>query len=182
MTIKNIVDIFVATDCSASEAVDKKTIKEKTTKFSNVEYKMRSGFEWARKVELKNREAADMQQVYSEIPVVNSVNSNELLKYLRVIGGNRKSYRHRETKAYLVQNRQVADNHMCDLVLGQTAAGAPYTLAHRTNSKKRKKVKNTFKKASGIVAKEVKRTVIAYGDASLTETKARYAPMLVNIE
>ena len=93
-----------------------------------------------------------------------------------------KGYRHRETKAYLVQNRQVADNHMCDLVLGQTAAGAPYTLAHRTNSKKRKKVKNTFKKASGIVAKEVKRTVIAYGDASLTETKARYAPMLVNIE
>ena len=93
-----------------------------------------------------------------------------------------KGYHHRETKAYLVQNRQITDNHMCDLVLVQIAVGAPYTLAHRTNSKKRKKVKNTFKKASGIVAKEVKRTVIAYGDASLTETKARYAPMLVNIE
>ncbi|CEI91939.1 hypothetical protein RMCBS344292_06215 [Rhizopus microsporus] len=158
-------DIFVAADSSATEIIDKKTALEKTTKFSNAEYKMRSGFEWARKVELKNREAADMQQVYSEIPVVNSVNSSELLKYLRVIG-----YRHRETKAYLVQNRQVADNHMCDLVLGQTAAGAPYTLAHRTNSKKRKK-------ASGIVAKEVKRTVIAYGDASLTRTKAGYTPI-----
>ncbi|ORE17776.1 hypothetical protein BCV71DRAFT_124204 [Rhizopus microsporus] len=147
---------------------------------------MRSGFEWAKKVELKNREAADMQQVYSEIPVVNSVNSSELLKYLRVIGGNRKKifdfmkgYRHRETKAYLVQNRQVADNHMCDLVLGQTAAGAPYTLAHRTNSKKRKKVKNTSKKASGIVTKEVKRTVIAYGDASLTGTKAGHTSIPV---
>ncbi|CEJ01240.1 hypothetical protein RMCBS344292_15274 [Rhizopus microsporus] len=167
-------DMFVSTNCSAAEI------------FSNAEYKMRSGFEWAKKVELKNREAADMQQVYSEIPVVNSVNSSELLKYLRVIGGNRKKifdfmkgYRHRETKAYLVQNRQVADNHMCDLVLGQTAAGAPYTLAHRTNSKKRKKVKNTSKKASGIVAKEVKRTVIAYGDASLTGTKAGHTSIPV---
>ncbi|CEG63542.1 hypothetical protein RMATCC62417_00669 [Rhizopus microsporus] len=136
-------DIFVSTDCSAAEIVDKKAIKDNTTKFSNAEYKMRSGFEWARKVELKNREASGIQQVYSEIPVVDSVNSSELLMYLRVISRNRKKifdfmkgYRHRETKAYLVQNRQVADNHMCDLVLGQTAAGAPYTLAHRTNSKK----------------------------------------------
>ncbi|CEI95849.1 hypothetical protein RMCBS344292_10026 [Rhizopus microsporus] len=83
--------IFVATDCSASEIVDKKTVKEKTTKFSNAEYKMRSGFEWARKNELKNREAAGIQEVYSEIPTVGSVNSNELLKYLRVIGRNREN-------------------------------------------------------------------------------------------
>ncbi|CEG62838.1 hypothetical protein RMATCC62417_00100 [Rhizopus microsporus] len=38
-------DIFVATDCSASEIVDKKAVKENTTKLSNAEYKMRSGFE-----------------------------------------------------------------------------------------------------------------------------------------
>ncbi|CEI92676.1 hypothetical protein RMCBS344292_06929 [Rhizopus microsporus] len=174
-------DIFVSMDCSAAEVVDKKAVKENTTKFSNAEYK----FEWARKIELKSREAAGIQQVYSDIPVVDSVNSSELLKYLRAVGRNRekifdfmKGYRHRETKAYLVQNRQVAGNHMCDLVLGQTVAGAPYTLAHRINSKKRKKAKNTFKKASGIVAK-VKRTVIAYGDASLTGTKARYTPIPV---
>ncbi|CEG68707.1 hypothetical protein RMATCC62417_04918 [Rhizopus microsporus] len=46
------------------------------------------GFEWARKVELKNREAAGIQQVYSEIPTVDSVNSSELLKYLRAVGRN----------------------------------------------------------------------------------------------
>jgi hypothetical protein len=51
---------------------------------------MRSGFEWARKVELKNREAAGIQQVYDEIPVVYSVNSNEVLMCLRTIGRNRK--------------------------------------------------------------------------------------------
>ncbi|CEI91346.1 hypothetical protein RMCBS344292_05641 [Rhizopus microsporus] len=130
-------------DCSASEIIDKKTVKENTTKFSNAEYKMCSGFEWARKVESKNREAAGIQQVYSEIPAVGSVNSSELLKYLRVISRNRekifdymKGYHHRETKAYLVQNRQITDNHICDLVLVQIAAGAPYTLAHRTSSKK----------------------------------------------
>ncbi|CEI94234.1 hypothetical protein RMCBS344292_08448 [Rhizopus microsporus] len=49
---------------------------------------------------------------------------------------------------------------MCDLILGPTAAGAPYTLAHRTNSNKRKKAKNKFKKANGIVAKETKRTKV----------------------
>ena len=93
-----------------------------------------------------------------------------------------KGYHHRETKAYLVQNRQITDNHMCDLVLVQIAVGAPYTLAHRTSSKKRRKAKNTYKKASGIVAKEEKRTVIAYGDASLTGTKAGYTPIPVKVE
>ncbi|CEI86958.1 hypothetical protein RMCBS344292_01380 [Rhizopus microsporus] len=32
-------DIFVSTDCSAAEIVDKKAVKENTTKFSNAEYK-----------------------------------------------------------------------------------------------------------------------------------------------
>ena len=71
---------------------------------------------------------------------------------------------------------------MCDLVLDQTAAGAPYTLAHRTGSKKRRKAKNAFKKASGIVAKEAKRTVIAYGDATLTGTKAGYTLIPVKVK
>ncbi|CEG67802.1 hypothetical protein RMATCC62417_04171 [Rhizopus microsporus] len=168
-------DIFVSTDRSAAKIVDKKAVKENTTT-------MRSGFEWARKIELKNREAAGIQQVYSEIPVVDSVNSSELLKYLRAVGRNRekifdfmKGYRHRETKACLVQNRQITDNHMCDLILGQTAAGAPYTLAHRTNSKKRKKSKEYIQKGKW----NIKRTVIAYGDASLTGTKEGYTPIPV---
>ncbi|KAL4214066.1 hypothetical protein AB4K20DRAFT_1973700 [Rhizopus microsporus] len=157
-------DMNIILKISTSEIVDKKTVKENTTKFSNAEYKIRSGFEWARKNVLKNRGG-----------------SNEFLKYLRVIGRNRekifdfmKGYRHRETKAYLFQNRQITDSYMCDLILSQTASGAPYTLAYRTSSKKRRKAKNTFKKASGIVAKEAKRTVIVYGDASLTGTKAGY--------
>ncbi|ORE10669.1 hypothetical protein BCV72DRAFT_301629 [Rhizopus microsporus var. microsporus] len=147
-------DIFVAMDCSAEQMPDKKTIKENTTKFLMLNTsEMCSGFEWARKVELKNREAAGIQQVYDEIPVVDAANSSEILTYLRIIGRNRKkifdfmkSYRHHETKAYLVQNRQITDNRMCDLVLGQTAAGAPYTLAHRTNSKKRKNKWNSCKR------------------------------------
>ncbi|CEI95664.1 hypothetical protein RMCBS344292_09843 [Rhizopus microsporus] len=150
---------------------------------------MRSGFEWARNIELKNREAAGIQQVYSEIPVVDSVNSSELLKYLRAVSRNRekifdfmKGYHHRETKAYLVQNRQITDSYMCDLILGKTAAGASYTLADRISSKKRKQTKNTFKKANGIVAEEAKRTVIAYGDASLTGTKAGYTPIPVKVD
>ena len=93
-----------------------------------------------------------------------------------------KGYRHRETKAYLFQNRQITDSYMCDLILSQTASGAPYTLAHKTSSKKRRKAKNTFKKAGGIVAKEAKRTVIAYGDASLTGTKTGYTPIPVKVE
>ncbi|CEI93850.1 hypothetical protein RMCBS344292_08076 [Rhizopus microsporus] len=147
-------DIFVSTDRSAAEIVDKKQLKKTLQRLAMQNTnKMRSGFEWARKIELKNREAAGIQQVYSEIPVVDSVNSSELLKYLRAVGRNRekifdfmKGYRHRETKACLVQNRQITDNHMCDLILGQTAAGAPYTLAHRTNSKKRKKSKEYIQK------------------------------------
>ncbi|ORE23380.1 hypothetical protein BCV71DRAFT_287444 [Rhizopus microsporus] len=125
---------------------------------------MRSGLEWARKVELKNREAAGIQQAYSEVPAVDFVNSSELLKYLWPSAETEKSYRHCETKAYLSQNRQITDSYMCDL---------------NKFKETKKKAKNTSKKASGIVAKEVKRTVIAYGDASLTGTKARYAPIPV---
>ncbi|CEJ02594.1 hypothetical protein RMCBS344292_16594 [Rhizopus microsporus] len=82
--------ILKISNCSASEFIDKKTALENTTKCSNAEYKMRSGFEWARKIELKNREAAGIQQAYSEIPTVDSVNSSELLKYLKIFGRNRK--------------------------------------------------------------------------------------------
>ncbi|KAL4209586.1 hypothetical protein AB4K20DRAFT_1977625 [Rhizopus microsporus] len=99
---------------------------------------MRSGFEWARKIELKNREAAGNSSYTTRFP--------QIFDFM-------KGYRHRETKAYLIQNRQITDNHVCDL--------------------------NKFKKVNGIVTKEAKRTVITYGDASLTGTKAGYTPIRV---
>ncbi|KAG1194896.1 hypothetical protein G6F70_008654 [Rhizopus microsporus] len=153
--------ILKISNCSATEVIDKKTVKENTTKFSNAEYKMRSGFEWTRKVELKNREAADIQQVYSEIPAVDFVNSSELLKYSRAVGRNREKIDKSPTAIcvilYWVKLQLVL------LIL----------LSTEQIQRKEKKAKNKFKKASGIVAEEAKRTVIAYGDAGLTGTKAR---------
>ncbi|CEJ04062.1 hypothetical protein RMCBS344292_18032 [Rhizopus microsporus] len=83
-------DIFVMADGSSEDVNNKKTVKERSVKFANNEYKVRSGFDWSKQVELKNREAAGMQAVYDEIPSLDSGDSNTILNYLQVLSKNRK--------------------------------------------------------------------------------------------
>ncbi|ORE15940.1 hypothetical protein BCV71DRAFT_237091 [Rhizopus microsporus] len=180
-------DIFVITDDSSEDVNNKKTVKERSMKFANNEYKARSSFGWPKQVELKNREIAGMQAVYDEIPSLDSGDSNTILNYLQVLSKNRKKilcfmkgYRHRETKGYLYSNRQITDDYMCQLVLAETSPGAPCALAHNTSTQKRQKARRVFDKSNQAnPADDGRRTVIAYGDASLPGMKKRYTPILV---
>ncbi|CEG82341.1 hypothetical protein RMATCC62417_16421 [Rhizopus microsporus] len=78
-------DIFVMIDGSSEDANNKKTVKERSVKFSNNENKVRSGFDWSKQVELKNRAAAKMQVAYDEIPSLDSGNSSTVLNCLQVL-------------------------------------------------------------------------------------------------
>ncbi|CEG84310.1 hypothetical protein RMATCC62417_18131 [Rhizopus microsporus] len=172
-------DIFVMVDGS-SEDVNKKTVKKISMKFSNAEYKVRSGFEWSKTVELKNRAAAEMQATYDEIPSLDSENSSTVLNYLQVLSKYRK--KHRETKGYLYSNRQITDDYMCQLVLAKTFPGATCALAHKTRTKIRQKVRRSFKKNDQTnQADDGRKTVIAYGDTSLSGTKTGYTPIPVKV-
>ena len=93
-----------------------------------------------------------------------------------------KGYRHRETKGYLYSNRQITDDYMCQLVLAETSPGAPCALAHNTSTQKRQKARRVFDKSNQAnPADDGRRTVIAYGDASLPGMKKRYTPILVKV-
>ncbi|CEG82550.1 hypothetical protein RMATCC62417_16606 [Rhizopus microsporus] len=83
-------DIFVMADCSSEDVNNIKTVKKRSVKFANNEYKVHSGFDWSKQVELKNREASGMQAVYDEIPSLDSGDSNTILNYLQVLSKNRK--------------------------------------------------------------------------------------------
>ena len=93
-----------------------------------------------------------------------------------------KEYRHRETKGYLYSNRQITDDYMCQLVLAKTSPGAPCALAHKTNTQKRQKAIRAFKKSNqAIQADDGRKTVIAYGDASLSGMKKGHTPIPVKV-
>ena len=53
-------------------------------------FRVRSGYDWLKKVELKNRAAAEIQAVYDEIPSLDNGDSNIILNYLQVLSKNRK--------------------------------------------------------------------------------------------
>ena len=55
-------------------------------------------------------------------------------------------------------------------------------LAHKTKTQKRQKARRAFKKSNQAgEADDGRRTVIAYGDASLPGMKKRYTPILVKV-
>jgi hypothetical protein len=71
---------------------------------------------------------------------------------------------------------------MCQLVLEKTSPGAPCALAHTTSTRNRQKARSTFRKSHGKnEADDGRRTLIAYGDASLPGTKKGYTPIPVKV-
>lgn len=79
-----------------------------------------------------------------------------------------KGYCHRETKAYLFQNRQTAGNHMCDLLLLISS------LHIKQAETKKKQKKRHSRKVQGMTPTDPKRTVIVYDGTSLKKVQ-RYS-------
>ncbi|CEG62848.1 hypothetical protein RMATCC62417_00108 [Rhizopus microsporus] len=143
-----LCDIFVMVDGSSEDVNNKKTMKERSVRFANNEYKVCSGFDWSKQVELNNRAAAGMQAVYDEIPSLDNGDSNTILNYLQVLSKNRKK------DTGIVKQKDICtvigklQTITCQLVLAKTSSGAPCALAHKTSTQKRQKARRAFKKSN----------------------------------
>ncbi|KAI7895352.1 uncharacterized protein EV154DRAFT_495698, partial [Mucor mucedo] len=96
-----------------------------------------------------------------------------------------KSYRHREIKGYMFSNRQMANDHAASVVLGYTNVNEPYKLSMDSSSRSRKKKRRIFKGTNEQHLRDRNnpydqhRTVVAYGDASLSGTFKNHTPIPV---
>ncbi|KAI7893406.1 uncharacterized protein EV154DRAFT_501933 [Mucor mucedo] len=96
-----------------------------------------------------------------------------------------KSYRHREIKGYIFSNRRMANDHAASVVLGYTNVNEPYKLSVDSSSHSRRKKRRIFNGTNEQHLRDQNnpydqhRTVVAYGDASLSGTFKKHTPIPV---
>ncbi|CAO3623759.1 unnamed protein product [Mucor fragilis] len=95
------------------------------------------------------------------------------------------SYKHRENKACNYSNRNLANDFIARAVIGRTNTDEPYKLAHTSTKRKRKKARKRFLR--GPQRRQLRdqddqrRTVFAYGNASIQATRKKHTPVPVKV-
>ncbi|CAO3647323.1 unnamed protein product [Mucor fragilis] len=91
------------------------------------------------------------------------------------------SYKHRENKGSNYSNRNQANDFIARAVIGRTNTDEPYKLANTSTKKQRKKARKRFlrepQKRQLRVQDDQRRTVVAYGDASIQATMKKHTPI-----
>jgi uncharacterized protein with ATP-grasp and redox domains len=94
-------------------------------------------------------------------------------------------YYHRETKGYLYSDRNIAADYISSAVAGITGVEEPYKLAHKSSRKERQKMRNKFRKERNCTVDSnqsvKKRTVVAFGDASIMGSMKGHSPVPVKV-
>ncbi|GAA5800839.1 hypothetical protein HPULCUR_006278 [Helicostylum pulchrum] len=106
-----------------------------------------------------------------------------------------KSYRHRENKGYAFSNRQASQDHAARVVIGTTHTDEPFKLCHTSTSKRRYRKRRLYRETIKQIysqrpypahplpirdlVQDSRRTVVAYGDASLKGTYKGNTPVPV---
>lgn len=93
-----------------------------------------------------------------------------------------KSWRHRENKGYAFSNRKMAQDYIARVVLGRTKVGEDFKLAHNSSTHSRRKKRRRFRQQHQEELRpreDVRRTVVAYGDASIRGTYRKNTPVPV---
>ncbi len=65
--LKGIRDIVCGIDCDPGYLTSKQTTKQHSFSISNSSYKMRSGMEWLKQKELRNRAGTNIQVCYDRL-------------------------------------------------------------------------------------------------------------------
>jgi hypothetical protein len=84
-----------------------------------------------------------------------------------------KNWRHRENKGYAFSNRKMAQDYIARAVLGRTKVGEDFKLAHNSSKSSRRKKRKLFREQHQEELRpneDARRTVVAYGDASIRGT------------
>lgn len=93
-----------------------------------------------------------------------------------------KSYCHRENKGYAFSDRKMAQDYVARVVLGRTVVGEDYKLAHNSSSGSRRERRMLFRLNHLDDIRpydDTRRTVVAYGDASIQGTYRKNTPIPV---
>ncbi|KAI9247909.1 hypothetical protein EDC94DRAFT_625429 [Helicostylum pulchrum] len=93
-----------------------------------------------------------------------------------------RSWRHRENKGYAYSDRKSAQDHVASVVLGRTKTDGTFKLVHcSSRSTRRKKRKKSQRQNQGELRgnENTRRTIVAYGDASIRGTYRGNTPVPV---
>ncbi|KAI9480854.1 MAG: hypothetical protein EXX96DRAFT_195520 [Benjaminiella poitrasii] len=93
-----------------------------------------------------------------------------------------KSWCHRENKGYSLSNRKMAQDYIARVVLGRTKVGEYFKLAHSSSRRSRRKRRKQFRQQHREELRpndDMRRTIVAYGDASVRGTYKGNTPIPV---
>ncbi|CEI97629.1 hypothetical protein RMCBS344292_11759 [Rhizopus microsporus] len=182
-------DMIYAIDCDADELVDKRSTKQHSFAYSNTSYKLRSGVNWIKQKELASRLSSDIQASYDQLKTRNTYTNQGVMDLLHSIAlthnnvhGFMRSWQHREHKGHVYSNRKMAEDHVARVVLGQTKVDEAFKLAHCSSKSTRRKKRKRFRRQHQNELRgneNTRRTIVAYGDASIRDTYRGNTPVPV---
>ena len=93
-----------------------------------------------------------------------------------------RTYCHRENKGYTYSDRKMAQDYVARVVLGRTKVGEDFKLAHSSSKSSRRRRRRRYRvrlRDQLRPADDVRRTIVAYGDASIRSTYRGNTPIPV---
>ncbi|GAA5796419.1 hypothetical protein HPULCUR_001791 [Helicostylum pulchrum] len=164
--------------------------------------KLRSGMDWIKQKELVSRAVEGIELVYDRLKTRKVCSNGGIMNFLNSAAAEQKSihefmksYRHRENKGYAFSNRQASQDHAARVVIGTTHTDEPFKLCHTSTSKRRYRKRRLYRETIKQIysqrpyparplpirdlVQDSRRTVVAYGDASLKGTYKGNTPVPV---
>ncbi|CEI90553.1 hypothetical protein RMCBS344292_04875 [Rhizopus microsporus] len=190
-------DIIYAVDCDVDELVDKRSTKEHPFAYSNASYKLCSGMNWIKQKELASRLNSDIQASYDQLKTRNTyTNQSVMVFYILLhqhtiierlyfalfnsVRGFMRNWQYREHKRYAYSNRKMAEDHVARVVLGQAKVDEVFKLANCSSKSTRRKKRKRFRRQRQNELRgneDTRRTIVAYGDASIRGTYRGNTPV-----
>ncbi|GAA5804342.1 hypothetical protein HPULCUR_009830 [Helicostylum pulchrum] len=158
--------------------------------------------DWIKQKELVSRAVEGIELVYDRLKTRKVCSNGGIMNFLNSAAAEQKSihefmkpYRHRENKGYAFSNRQASQDHAARVVIGTTHTDEPFKVCHTSTSKRRYRKRRLYRETIKQIysqrpyparplpirdlVQDSRRTVVAYGDASLKGTYKGNTPVPV---
>lgn len=109
-----------------------------------------------------------------------------------------RTYKHRENKGYNYSNQKRAQDHVARVILGTANKEEPYKLSHTSSSRLQRKIRKRYRRTIikrysqnpqpsyppriRTLTEDPRRTVVAYGDASIRGTYKGHSSIPVKVK
>ncbi|CAO3651333.1 unnamed protein product [Mucor hiemalis] len=136
---------------------------------------------------MRSRVGSNIQISYDRLQTRKICSNEGVMQFLNSFSGERteihnfmKGWFHHEHKGYAYSNRRNAQDYIARVVIGKTKVGEDFKLAHKSSRCSRRKRRRQFRiehQAELIPREDVRRRVVAYGDASIRGTYKKNTPI-----